>query len=642
MPNARSPPSTESVTRDDPNADPPSRSASVITPAGPNRVRRAAAFLVSFVRLSKYGLGVVLILCVTVIWVASSEFIQYIFESLDFNKPFFLTYFNTTGFCLWNAGFLLSSQWRRTPWNEESRTQPVCIEDARLESKPDLEEEDEPTGGTEPASPEEIGGAPGVGHRTGLPPPSSPNRNASVNITLACAVVDGDVQGDEKLPPLNGGCCGAPGRKHHGSVSPPLRRNGAHGAHVAHTREPVSPSAPGPLLPPNASRGSFTSERHGGGGGPGNRLADNDDVDMRSELGEANGTVVMTQRCMADECRDYSLPSSSASSAREEVVTVVFTDEYDQYDERVANSRASRATLHGGGEGRLAQGIAEQQRDATRHSGVISPELLEQDPLEGPHPRRSHKRARQQRILRYSLRRIWTCALCFCPLWFLANYLFNLSLSITSVASNTVLSSTSSIWTLLLSYVMLRQRVGIHRIVAVAMCVSGSIMVGLADKDATGGNNTIGGDIAALLSAFFYAAYTSVLKWYLPDDERYSMGMVFGAVGALNFVFLWPGLPILSVTKAEPFAWPTGQQLWPLFVNALVGTNLSDVLWARSVVLTSPVVATLGLSLTTPLAMVVDAIFKHAHFNGIYISGAVLVMLGFLLANLPIEINLRV
>jgi solute carrier family 35 protein F5 len=37
-----------------------------------------------------------------------------------------------------------------------------------------------------------------------------------------------------------------------------------------------------------------------------------------------------------------------------------------------------------------------------------------------------------------------------CPLWFLANWTYNLSLSITSVTSSTVISTTSSLWTYIL------------------------------------------------------------------------------------------------------------------------------------------------------------------------------------------------
>ena len=598
--------------------------------------RRAAVFLIPFLKLSKYGLGVALILCVTVIWVASSEWIQYIFGELEYNKPFFLTFFNTTGFCLWNAGFLLSPRWRRTPWDEESKSQPLCVEDARLEWKPPAEGEDERPQEGESAPQGMTSEAQAVVRHT--VPLSSEVRNPSIDLSLSCAITNRSMLQDRRLPLSPATRLGALGFLYPGSVAPPLQPSG-----VSTTRPngAVTPSAPAPpLLLPNLSRGSFSANEVPagvggvGGGGPGSLLGDNDDVDMDSEVGNASGTIMATQLRMEDECRDYSLPTSFASSAREEVVSVMLTDE----DDDGAANQTGAATEELGG----AQATTAQPWEATRRSTVISSALLQHDPLGLPHRRRYHQRARRQRVLRYSLRRIWTCALYFCPLWFLANYLFNLSLSITSVASNTILSSTSSIWTLILSYVMLREKVGLHRIVAVALCVSGTVMVGMADKNASSGHDTVGGDIAALLSAFFYAAYTSVLKWHLPDDERFAMGMVFGAVGVLNFLLLWPGLVVLSVSGAEPFSWPTWHQFWPLLLNALIGTNLSDVLWARSVVLTSPVVATLGLSLTTPLAMIVDAIFKHVYFNGLYITGAILVMVGFLLANLPIQINLAI
>lgn len=658
MSSVSSSPSTESITRDTVGDDRPDAPGATIIAVPENRFRRlltralelyrrGEAFLLPFIKLSKYGLGVALILCVTVIWVASSEWIQFIFGTLDYNKPFFLTYFNTTGFCLWNAGFLLSPRWRRTPWDEESKAQPVCIEDARLEARPrdeDAGNEDSSNHnnpntahrGVEGVQP--IGGgveSHGVLRRVELPPQFSEDRNASVNLTLSCAVTNRSTLQDSRPPLSPGARFNTLGLPRPGGVSPPLLPHGA-------TASPT----PGPLLPHSISRSSFPSTEVStaagvgavaaavaAAGSGGSLLGDNDDVDMESDVGEAGGTFIATQLHMEDECRDYSLPTSFASSAREEVVSVLLTDEDDDGGATAATAAAAAA---------VAPGASSQPWEATRRSTVISSELLQHDLRGMPHRRRYHQRARRQRVLRYSLRRIWTCALYFCPLWFLANYLFNLSLSITSVASNTILSSTSSIWTLALSYVMLRQKVGIHRIVAVGLCVGGSIMVGLADRNSSSGHNTVGGDIVALLSAFFCAAYTSVLKWHLPDDERFAMGMVFGAVGVLNFLFLWPGLVILGVSGAEPFAWPTWRQFWPLLLNALIGTNLSDVLWARSVVLTSPVVATLGLSLTTPLAMIVDAIFKHAHFNGLYIAGAILVMVGFLLANLPIRINLGV
>jgi solute carrier family 35, member F5 len=230
----------------------------------------------------------------------------------------------------------------------------------------------------------------------------------------------------------------------------------------------------------------------------------------------------------------------------------------------------------------------------------------------------------------YSLKRIFWCAFYFCPLWFFANVLFNYSLSRTSVASNTVLSSTSSVWTLLLSRVILKQRIDAMKLCAIALSIGGSALIGLSDSS---GKDTLAGDILALASAFFYAAYTTVLRWCLPNEELYYMGMVFGFVGVINTVLMWPGFLILNWAHVETFELPDLVVFGALALNSLIGTNLSDVLWAKSVILTSPVVATLGLSLTTPLAMIADAVLHHKHFGLQYISGAVLVTVGFVVAN---------
>ncbi|KAG5486832.1 hypothetical protein LSCM4_06297 [Leishmania orientalis] len=596
---------------------------------------RAVAYLRPLMTLSTYGLGVALILCVTVIWVASSAWIQYIFGSLDFNKPFFLTYFNTTGFCLWNAGFFFSSRWRRTPWDETSRVQPVCVEDARLESResPSIAEGEgqnavregregrccgEHSDGQSEMREQHVGFGDGarpprmwLGTVRGKPHHSG--TVAGVSPTLSYAVPPSRLLAEWELQrslSLSSSFSQAlPRAEVH---SPQLPLYGGAPSSQSPMASAVGRSDGAPLSAPHGSLRRVLSV-----GDATNRtlLVDNDDID---DGGNAGGAGVVTRSeaplHIADGHGDYSLSTSSASSAREEVVSVVLTDE-DELTDAALWPAAARREL------------------------VISSNMWHRNDTGAPQRHCCHWRARRQRIRRYSLRRIWRCALFFCPFWFLANYLFNLSLSITSVASNTILSSTSSIWTLFLSYVLLRQRVGAHRLAAVALSVSGTIMVGISDKDAAGGRNTLGGNIAALLSAFFYATYTSVLKLHLPDDERFAMGMVFGAVGALNFLLLWPGLVLLSVSGAEQFVWPSWQQFWPLLMNSLIGTNLSDVLWARSVVLTSPVVATLGLSLTTPLAMVMDAIFKDAYFSGVYVAGAILVMAGFLLANLPIQVN---
>lgn len=60
--------------------------------------------------------GVACIVSVVLLWVGSSELIQFIFDSnkFKFESPLFLTFYSTSLFAVYLSGFLLSSRWRRS------------------------------------------------------------------------------------------------------------------------------------------------------------------------------------------------------------------------------------------------------------------------------------------------------------------------------------------------------------------------------------------------------------------------------------------------------------------------------------------------------------------------------------------------
>jgi drug/metabolite transporter (DMT)-like permease len=79
----------------------------------------------------------------------------------------------------------------------------------------------------------------------------------------------------------------------------------------------------------------------------------------------------------------------------------------------------------------------------------------------------------------------------------------------------------------------------------------------------------------------------------------------------------------------------TGAIFGFIVLNGFADNVFSDYLWARAVVLTSPTVATIGMSITIPLAMISDFLINHKVPSGISFLGAFLVVVGFLLVNIP-------
>lgn len=230
----------------------------------------------------------------------------------------------------------------------------------------------------------------------------------------------------------------------------------------------------------------------------------------------------------------------------------------------------------------------------------------------------------------------------FCALWFSANLVTNYSLSYTSVASQTILSSTSSFFTLMVGYLYAVEKINRNKIYGVILCFTGVVIVTKDDTSYT--NPSISnflvfcGNMLALSGALIYGVYTILLKVKTVIknstlERQLNTHLFFGFVGVFCLVILWPVIIILHFTGVEPFELPSSGKVWRLVLVNMLITLISDFCWCKAVILTSPLTVTVGLSLTIPLAMVGDWFLKGFHLNWIYISGAAIVTVGFLIIN---------
>ncbi|KAG1124027.1 hypothetical protein G6F42_010003 [Rhizopus arrhizus] len=241
----------------------------------------------------------------------------------------------------------------------------------------------------------------------------------------------------------------------------------------------------------------------------------------------------------------------------------------------------------------------------------------------------------------------------FCILWFIANYTTNASLAYTTVGSSTILASMSGLFTLGIGAIFKVEKMNLIKILAVFVSLIGVSLVSYSDH-LSGGDDIIDkdplladqgrylssipapliGDILALLGAIFYGCYTTLLKLRIGSEDRIDMSLFFGFVGAFNVLLLWPMIPILNYIGLETFQLPMNATLWVIILlNAFIGTFLSDYLWLLSMLMTSPLVVTLGISLTIPLALIGDIVFKGFMPGVKYSIGALLVVAGFLAVN---------
>ncbi|KAF0473728.1 thiamine-repressible mitochondrial transport protein THI74 [Gigaspora margarita] len=237
-----------------------------------------------------------------------------------------------------------------------------------------------------------------------------------------------------------------------------------------------------------------------------------------------------------------------------------------------------------------------------------------------------------------SNREVAKLGLTFCILWFAANWSSNASLAYTNVASSTILASMSAFFTLCIGALVGIEKLSFLKFIAVFVSIIGVFMISregtLETPDESPASNPLLGNFLALLGAFFYGCYTVLLKLRIQNESHVNMPLFFGFVGIFNIFLLWPFFWILDWFQIECFQLPPSNTLWIMIAtNALVGTFLSDYLWLLAVLMTSPLVVTLGMSLTIPMSLIGDSVFKGILMSNTYWFGAFIILSGFLAVN---------
>ncbi|EXF81852.1 uncharacterized protein N0V96_003781 [Colletotrichum fioriniae] len=248
------------------------------------------------------------------------------------------------------------------------------------------------------------------------------------------------------------------------------------------------------------------------------------------------------------------------------------------------------------------------------------------------------------RVERLTFRETAVISLEFCMLWFFANYFASACLEYTSVGSVTILNSTSSVWTLVFCAVMGVEGFTARKLIGVLASLTGIVLISTVDLSGSSDENrgsfphkTTGqiaiGDLMAFVSAIIYGLYVTVMKRRVGNEDRVNMPLFFGLVGLFNLVFLWPVFFILHFTGMEPFSFPPTAKIWAIVIGNSLSSFISDMSWAYAMLLTTPLVVTVGLSLTIPLSLIGEMIQYSQYSSWVYWVGAAVVLISFLFIN---------
>lgn len=274
----------------------------------------------------------------------------------------------------------------------------------------------------------------------------------------------------------------------------------------------------------------------------------------------------------------------------------------------------------------------------------VANEPLSQEAQDGTQPEPDRARtSSDDELPPLTTRETASLASTFCVLWFIANWTVNASFRYTSVGSATVLASTSGFFTMVVGRILGIERLTSWKVGAVVTSFVGVVLVSFADAGRPPTktppppssallpppSNPLLGDFLALLSALFYALYMLLLKVRIKVESRVDMQLLFGFVGLFNILGCWPLGLVLHLTGVERFGWPVGGKEWSGVLINMAVTFSSDFIYVVAMLKTTPLVVTLGLTLTIPLAIIGDYFLQSRAATLLGLFGATLVVAAF-------------
>lgn len=228
------------------------------------------------------------------------------------------------------------------------------------------------------------------------------------------------------------------------------------------------------------------------------------------------------------------------------------------------------------------------------------------------------------------------------------------SLDLMPVAINGAIYRSTMVFVFILSILFLKEVIVFLKLVALALCVAGVVVVGIGNYQSDdSAKNEVLGYVLVLVSSFLYACYEVSIhtttsrttdhddilqvgyRRWIGEANVHGILLINSMMGFVVLVGLWFLIPVFWATGVEPSV--TFDYDIVLFLLANAGFVVSYyLLYTFGMTATSPLyMNTTGL-VGMPMAAVADWLLKGKHFAPLTLGGMALVTLGVLAINIHV------
>jgi drug/metabolite transporter (DMT)-like permease len=228
-------------------------------------------------------------------------------------------------------------------------------------------------------------------------------------------------------------------------------------------------------------------------------------------------------------------------------------------------------------------------------------------------------------------------------LYVLNCYLGSAALKYTSASNQTILATSSSVFSLIIGVICKIEKFTFSKVISVSCSIFGIILITFSTTAISTETLKLStenfGNLLALIGAFSYSCFLTLLRIKLGEQtDSENDSLLYGYIGFTTLIGTVPVLMVYDFFGWEKLTLPTNKKILIMLLSSSLLNAFSDYFGSCASLITSPLSVSLSLSTAIPISMFLDSYFNGGvTFSIQYFFGIFLIFASFIFINIKSE-----